>query len=96
MVDCHPLKSIVNLGSASVDNVSSGWQSTMSPRKECDIYILSNLNLNRGIDYVYVMVDFICIAFFELQGAVARITKWKIIAHSETRTHDHWVVKRPP
>ena len=33
-------ESIVNLGSASVDNVSSGWQSTMSPRKECDIYIL--------------------------------------------------------
>ena len=38
--DCHPSKSIVNLGSASVDNVSSGWQSTMSPRKECDIYIM--------------------------------------------------------
>ena len=40
MVDCHPLKSIVNLGSASVDNVSSGWQSTMSSRKECNIYIM--------------------------------------------------------
>ena len=41
MVDRHPLKSIVNLGSASVDNVSSGWQSTMSSRKESNIYILS-------------------------------------------------------
>ena len=36
-VDCHPWESIVNLGSALV-YVSSGWQSTMSPRKECDIY----------------------------------------------------------
>ena len=43
MVDRHPLKSIVNLGSASVDNVSSGWQSTMSSRKECNIYILSHI-----------------------------------------------------
>ena len=42
MVDRHPLKSIVNLGSASVDNVSSGWQSTMSSRKECNIYIMSH------------------------------------------------------
>ena len=33
-VDCNPSKSIVNLGSASVDNVSSGRQSTMSPRKK--------------------------------------------------------------
>ena len=41
MVDRHPSKSIVNLGSASVDNFSSGWQSTMSSRKECNIYILS-------------------------------------------------------
>ena len=40
MVDRHPLKSIVYLGSASADNVSSGWQSTMSSRKECNIYIL--------------------------------------------------------
>ena len=40
MVDRHPSKSIVNLGSASVDNVSSGWQSTMSSRKECNIYIM--------------------------------------------------------
>ena len=39
MVDCHPSESIVNLSSALVDNVSSGWQSIMSPRKECDIYI---------------------------------------------------------
>ena len=31
MVDCHPSESIVNLGSASVDNVSSGWQSTLLP-----------------------------------------------------------------
>ena len=28
MVDCLPSESIVDLGSASVDNVSSGWQST--------------------------------------------------------------------
>ena len=42
MVDRHPLKSIVHLGSASVDNVSSGWQSTMSSRKGCNIYILPN------------------------------------------------------
>ena len=42
MVDGHPLKSIVNLGSASVDNVSSGWQSTMSSRKECNIYIMTH------------------------------------------------------
>ena len=41
MVDCHPSESIVDLGSASVDNVSSGWQSTMSPRKKCYIYIMS-------------------------------------------------------
>ena len=41
MVDRHPSKSIVNLGSASVDNVSSGWQSTMSSRKECNIYIIA-------------------------------------------------------
>ena len=40
MVDHHPSENIVYLGSASVDNVFSGWQSTMSPRKECDIYIL--------------------------------------------------------
>ena len=40
MVDCHPSESIVNLGCASVYNVSSGWQYTMSPYKECDIYIL--------------------------------------------------------
>ena len=40
MVDCHPSQSIVNLGSALVDNVSSGWQSKMSLRKECDIYIM--------------------------------------------------------
>ena len=38
MVDHHPSESIVNLGSASVDNVFSGWQSTMLPYKECDIY----------------------------------------------------------
>ena len=41
MVDRHPSKSIVNLGSASVNNVSSKWQSTMSSRKECNIYIMS-------------------------------------------------------
>ena len=40
MVDRQPSKSIVNLGSASVDNVSSGWQSTMSSRKVYNIYIL--------------------------------------------------------
>ena len=40
MVDCHPSQSIVNFGSASAHNVSSGWQSTMAPRKEWDIYIL--------------------------------------------------------
>ena len=45
MVDRHPSKSIVNLGSASVDNVSSGWQSTMSSRKECNIYIMCNWHL---------------------------------------------------
>ena len=39
MVDNHPSESIVDLGSASVDNVSSGWQSAMSPRKN-DIYIM--------------------------------------------------------
>ena len=32
MVDRHPSKSI---------NVSSGWQSTISSRKECNIYIIS-------------------------------------------------------
>ena len=37
MVDHHPSESIVYLGS-SVDNVFSGWQSTMSPYKECDIF----------------------------------------------------------
>ena len=44
-VDCHPSESIAYLGSASVDNVSSGLQSTMSPCKECDIYILLYLML---------------------------------------------------
>ena len=42
MVDRYPSKSIVDLGSASVNNVSSGWQSTMSSRKECNIYIMSH------------------------------------------------------
>ena len=50
MVDRHPLKSIINLGSASVDNVSSGWQSNMSFRKECNIYILSNRSRLAYID----------------------------------------------
>ena len=35
-----PSKSVVYLGSASIDNVSSaGWQSAMSSRKECDMNI---------------------------------------------------------
>ena len=51
----------------------------------------------KGIGYVYVMVDFICMGFLGLQGANARITKWKIrLAHSGTRTHDPWIVKPPP
>ena len=33
IADCHPSKSIVDLGSASVDKVSSEWQSTKSPRQ---------------------------------------------------------------
>ena len=45
MSTCHPSESIVNLSSATVDNVSSGWQSSMWPRKECDIYILSRITL---------------------------------------------------
>ena len=28
---------------------------------------------------MYVMVDFICMGILELQGAEARITKWKIL-----------------
>ena len=42
------------------------------------------------------MVDFICMGILKLQGAEARITKWKIIVHSGTRTHDPLIVKRPP
>ena len=42
MVDSNPSENIVDRGSASVDNVSSGWQSTMSSRKECNIYIKFN------------------------------------------------------
>ena len=46
IVDCHPEETLSTeappclYGSASVDNVSSGWQSTMSPRKECYIYFI--------------------------------------------------------
>ena len=40
MVDCDPSESIANLGSTSVDNVSSGWQSTTSSHKEWNIYII--------------------------------------------------------
>ena len=39
------------------------------------------------------MVDSICIGFFEVQEAEARITKLNIIALSGTRTHDPLIVK---
>ena len=54
---------------------------------------LSNLDLKQGIGLVYVMVDFICMGFLDLQGTEPRITKLKSIAHSGTRTHDPWIVK---
>ena len=40
------------------------------------------------------MVDFICIGLLKLQGqgAESKITKWKSIAHSGTRTHKPWIV----
>ena len=79
MVDCHPSESIVNLGSASVDNVSSGWQSTMSPRKKCDIYILlfllwqyGNGTFNKGrimnaaAQQAMAVYDFRCIIFHDV------------------------------
>ena len=42
------------------------------------------------------MADFISMDFLELRGAEARIKKWKMFAHSETRTHDPWIVKQLP
>ena len=42
------------------------------------------------------MVDFICIGILALQGAEARITKWKIRVHSGNRTHDPLIVNQPP
>ena len=45
MIDCQPSESNVELGSAS------GWQSTMSLRKECDIYIRSPCKEC----YIYIM-----------------------------------------
>ena len=41
------------------------------------------------------MVDFICMGILELQGAEARVTKWKFLVHKGTRTHDPLIVKRP-
>ena len=58
--------------------------------------VLTILYLKQGTGEVYVMVDFIWIGLLELQDAEARITKWKNIAHSETRTHDPLIVKPPP
>ena len=43
---------------------------------------------------MYVIVDFICMCFLEMQEAEARITKWKNFAHSGTGTHDSWIVKQ--
>ena len=44
MVDCRHLESIVDLGTTSIDNVSSGWQSAKSPYKECGIHIMSPIH----------------------------------------------------
>ena len=58
--------------------------------------ILANLYLKQVISSEYVMVDFICERLLELQEEEARVIKWKILAHSGTRTHDPWIAKSPP
>ena len=40
------------------------------------IFYLTNFYLKQGIDKVYVMVDFICMGYLQLQGAEAIFTKW--------------------
>ena len=64
--------------------------------KTATIFFLLNLHLKQGIGEVYFMVDFICMGFFELQGAEERITKLKILAHSGDRTQDPWIMKPLP
>ena len=53
-------------------------------------FFLANLFPKQGISSEYVTADFICIGLLGLQGAKPRITKWKILAHTGTRTHDPW------
>ena len=56
------------------------------PLETASIFFLANLYLEQGISSEYVMVDFICMGLLYLWGA--RITKWKIHAHSGIRALD--------
>ena len=51
-------------------------------------FFLGNLFLKKGISWEYVIVEINCMGYKEQKP---RITKWKILAHSGTWTHDPWI-----
>ena len=57
-----------------------------------DLYLKQSI----AISWIYVMADFICVAYSSDKGREVGITKWKILLHSGTRTHNHWIAKPLP
>ena len=66
------------------------------PLETADIFSVPNHFLKQDISSEYVMVDFIFMGLFGLQGAKPRIIKWKILAHSGTRSNDPWITRLLP
>ena len=62
------------------------------PLETAAIFFLANLFPKQGISSEYVTADFICMGLLGLQGTKTENYnwKWKILAHTGTRTHDPW------
>ena len=58
------------------------------PLETAAIFFLANLFPKQGISSEYVTADFIRWAYSGCKERKPRISKWKILAHTGTRTHD--------